>query len=82
MAQALHFALTHHRKDALIDNTANALEVFFFGGTRDLVLQLVRNIEVISDGAFATTGDKSTVIHSRGQRFFNPVLQQRFVNNG
>ena len=82
MAQTFHLTLTHHREDALIDNTANALKVFFFGGARDLVLQLVRNIEVISDGAFATTGDKSTVIHPRGQRFFNPVLQQRFVNDG
>ena len=82
MPQALHLTLADHRKNALVNNTADTLEIFLLRRARDLMFELVGDIEMIGNRTLTASRYEGTVIHPRRQRFFNAVLQQRFVNDG
>ena len=81
VAQAFHLALADHGKNTLVNDATNALEILFFRGARNLVLQLVGNIEMISDGSLPAPRHERAVFHPRRQRLFHSVLKQRFVHD-
>ncbi|MND87023.1 hypothetical protein D3C80_790120 [compost metagenome] len=81
MAQAFHFSLTGVGERALVEQTTDADQVFFLVGALDLVFQLVADVEVVFQGALATTGDNGNLIQPSFQRFFNAVLDQWLVHH-
>ncbi|MCY1299948.1 hypothetical protein D9M70_494990 [compost metagenome] len=81
MAQALHFHLAGVGEAALVDQAADADQVFLLVGALDLVLQLVADIEMVFQGALATTCNDGDLVQARIQGLFNAVLDQRLVDH-
>ncbi|MCY1179509.1 hypothetical protein D9M73_199130 [compost metagenome] len=81
MAQALHFDLAGVGEGALVDQATDADQVFLLVGVADLAFQLVADVEVVFQGALATTGDNGNLIQPSFQRFFNAVLDQWLVHH-
>ena len=60
----------------------NTLQRLFLARTSDLMLQLIRDIEVVFDGTLTAAGDKSDVGQPCLGRLFHSVLHQRLVDDG
>ena len=81
MTQTQHLPLSHHGEYTPIDDIANTLQILLLGGSRNLVLQFVADIEMVGDRAFAATGDQGTVGHTGLNRLLHAVLHQRLVHH-
>src|SRR3990167_2434692 len=80
VAEAFHFDLAGVGKAALIDQAADAYQVFFLVGIADLVLQLVADVEVILQRALATHGDHGDLRQPSFKRLFDAILDQWLVH--
>ncbi len=81
MAQAFHFGLASVGERALIQQFADTDQVFFLVGALDLVFQLVADVEMVFQGAFAATGDDGDFRQARIEGFFDAVLDQWLVHH-
>ncbi|MNP51322.1 hypothetical protein D3C76_1456300 [compost metagenome] len=81
MAQAFHFGLAGVGERALVEQLADADQVFLLVGALDLVFQLVADVEVVFQGALAATGDDGDFGQTGIQCFFDAVLDQWLVHH-
>ncbi|MCY1423440.1 hypothetical protein D9M71_391510 [compost metagenome] len=81
MAQALHFDLAGVGEGALVDQATDADQVFLLVGVADLAFQLVADVEVVFQGALATTSDDADLGQAGFEGLFNGVLDQWLVDH-
>ncbi|MNM77422.1 hypothetical protein D3C81_892740 [compost metagenome] len=81
MSKPLHFYLTGVRERACLHQLPSAQQELLFFGTANLMFQLVADVEVVFQGALATTGNDRHMLKTRIPRFLYAVLDQRFIHN-
>ncbi len=80
MAKPFHFHLAGIGKAALVDEAADADQVFLLVGVANLVFELVADVEVVFQRTLASAGDHGNLVESCRQCLFDPVLNQGFVH--
>ena len=81
MAESLHLYLAGIGERTGVDDVTNVLEQGLFRSTCNLMLQLIGDVKVIFDGAFAPPRHHTDVGQTRLDRLLHPILDERLVDD-
>ena len=80
MPQSHRFGLADVTEIGQIRNVPHLVEHLAFAAALEIFFQFERTVEVVFDRAFASACDDDDVFDAGGDRFFDDVLNQRFVD--